>query len=182
MRRGAVFSSDRKQRMLLTRNWNSEFTGRPQAWTTELGVHDSEPKIVGFVMLNPSDAGEVKNDMTVRKCIGFGKRWGFTGMLITNLVPIVSTDPYNLPPWSGYFTENEEYLTCAAEASHTVVVAWGGSPAGIRRTVQIAEHIYRFRQLIGDRELFCIGLTSKGDPLHPSRSAYTDQPEKWSWE
>src|SRR4051812_28327830 len=63
MERSATFSEDRSRRFELVRDWRDEI-GAPQ--TTVL-----------FGMLNPSKAGEHDDDPTVRKTIGFARRWGF---------------------------------------------------------------------------------------------------------
>lgn len=130
-------------------------------------------------MMNPSVADEVKNDATVRKCVGFAKRWGFAGMAIVNLIPIVSTDPWALPPWSGYHLDNEAFLLAAMAEYSPIIVAWGSVPTGVRRRVALIEHRLRFYELVGNRPLFCIGQTKGGDPVHPSRAPYTEMYDSW---
>lgn len=59
-----------------------------------------------------------------------------------------------------------------------VVAAWGTPPSGIRDRIAFPELVYLFKQ-IAPVPLYCIGTTRKGDPLHPSRAAYTFEPELW---
>jgi hypothetical protein len=43
----------------------------------ELWRRWAEGPHVLFVMLNPSTADAVTDDATIRKCIGYAKRWGY---------------------------------------------------------------------------------------------------------
>ena len=166
--RHATFSADGSRRYLLTRATNAPWLQRTST--------------VGFVMLNPSKADAVTDDPTVRKCIGFAKRWNFTGLMVTNLIPLVTADPYDLPPWSGLYQDNDRYVAEALKQCAKTVVAWGSVPRSLARSIALEEHILHFRELAGTEPLFCIGRTLKGDPLHPSRTAYTSQMQRWNWE
>ena len=71
---GAVISQDQLYRYFLWRRWG---TGRVITW----------------LMLNPSTADANTNDATIRKCIGFAKRWGYDGIHVLNLFALRSRDP-----------------------------------------------------------------------------------------
>jgi len=75
---GAVFTDDRTHRLYLWRRW-----GKAGPW-------------VMFIGLNPSTADERLNDPTVRRCIGFAQKWGYSGMFMCNAYTLVSTDPKKL--------------------------------------------------------------------------------------
>lgn len=161
MKRTAVFSPDGKRRFELTREWD----------------RSREPLVtVNFVSLNPSIAGVDVDDMTVRKDCGFARRWGFERVVLTNLIAHVATDPWDLPMWSGFDPENIKHLDYWIENADMIVLAWGSVPKHIRRNTALAEHIARFMDRAKDRVLYCIGRTTGGDPLHPSRAAYTAAP------
>lgn len=36
-----------------------------------------EPRVVTWVLLNPSTADEFASDPTIRRCMGFSQEWGF---------------------------------------------------------------------------------------------------------
>jgi len=162
MKGAAIFSKDRKRRYLLMRVWDE---GLP---------------VVAFGMLNPSDAGAEKNDMTVRKGIGFATRWGFGGIVAVNLIPVIATEPWDLPYWDGIYEDNDVFLIHALNVG-PMVVAWGTVPAAVYRKTALSEHILRFRDLARRKEMFCIGLTHTGAPRHPSRAAYTAAMERFDW-
>jgi len=162
MLRAATFSPDRLRRFDLVRDWRDD-----------IGVPD---KTALFGMLNPSKAGELEDDPTVRKTIGFARRWGYGRVVLVNLTPTVSTDPWALPSWRGIDQENNAVISKWAGESDIVVAAWGSQPAAICRNIALPELIYQFLQLMAGRALHCIGTTGRGLPLHPSRAAYTDAP------
>jgi hypothetical protein len=131
--------------------------------------------VVVLVGLNPSDAGADKDDMTIRKGVGFASRWGYDKLVMVNVNPIISTDPYGLPPWNGLDQENIRTLRHWVTVGDLVVAAWGSVPNSIARTIALPELIYAFKG-ISSRTLYCIGRTKNGSPCHPSRVAYTAAP------
>ena len=164
MNRDATFSADGKRRFDLVRDWRDE-----------IGAPD---KTALFAMLNPSKAGKTHDDPTVRKTVGFGRLWGFGRVVLVNLNPIVSTDPWALPPWNGIDRENVAVIERWLIQVNIVVAAWGSQPRGISRTIALPELIYDFKART-KMDLYCIGTTAKGAPLHPSRAAYTYSPQLW---
>src|ERR1700679_2220036 len=71
---GAQFSHDNTYRYTLTRKWD-------------------EGPAVAFLMFNPSTATATTEDPTIRRCIGFARRWGYGRLVILNLYAIRGTDP-----------------------------------------------------------------------------------------
>lgn len=164
MIRSAKFSDDRSRRYELIRDWRDE-TGTPN-------------KTILFGMLNPSKAGEEKDDPTVLKVVGFSRRWGYGRAVLVNLTPIVSTNPWDLPMWNGLDMLNRAIVQQWMGEADLVVAAWGSQPSAICRNIAFPELVYSFRMTAPVR-LWCIGINSKGDPLHPSRAAYTVAPIPW---
>ena len=64
MEKGAILSTDRKYRYVLTRIWD-----------------ETKPTVV-FIGLNPSIADEETDDQTIQKCIGYSKRWRYGELII----------------------------------------------------------------------------------------------------
>jgi hypothetical protein len=164
---GAVFSADRTRRYRLTRSWEP--------------IAGQDEKSLGFVMLNPSKAGALEDDATVRKCMGFARRWGFTEIVVTNLIPLIATDPYSLTAWGELDPENNAHLRGALDYCDTTVVAWGSISKALARYVGLSKHLDNFREMSEGYRLSCIGFTQKADPLHPSRAPYTTEALDWEW-
>lgn len=130
---------------------------------------------VNFVMLNPSTADEMTDDATIRKCIGYAKRWGFNRLVVTNLFPFRATDPKRLQDCisASYIIaiggeENDRCVAQEAMSSQLVVAAWG--------TFKTPRANFVLQTLRGINDVHCIGTTKENLPLHPCRPAYTDKP------
>ena len=78
LKSGAIFSSCRKYRYALWRNWDES---KPR------------PMIIG---LNPSTADEKENDPTIVRCINFAKSWGYGGVYVANLFAFRATLPIEM--------------------------------------------------------------------------------------
>jgi hypothetical protein len=130
-------------------------------------------------MLNPSDAGEDRDDPTSRKMVGVACRWGYNAAVGVNLTAEVSTDPWGLSRWRGMSPDNTRYQQKWIQAGAIIVAAWGSQPAGVARNIAMPELIHHFRGLAAGKDLYCIGITDGGSPRHPSRAPYTDSPVMW---
>ena len=150
---------------------NYRFTLR-RAWMGNAGI-------ANFVMLNPSTADDVFDDATIRRCVGFAKRWGFSGLVVTNLCAYRATQPNDL--WALVNLENGRHLAIGegntehiereARASKMVICAWGDNCDLVpHRDLDVIQLLRR------DRNLYCIRRTVKGNPAHPVRERYTDAP------
>ena len=84
---------------------------------------------MNFIMLNPSTADDEFDDATIRRCVGFAKRWGFHGLVVTNLFAYRATKPSDLKALAArdlrlaIGERNEEHLRREADAAHSVVCA-----------------------------------------------------------
>lgn len=108
----AVFSSDRRHRYLLCRQFKP--------------VIDTSFLVVG--MLNPSTAGATEDDPTIRKLIHFAKRDGHGSLLVWNVFSIISSDPsiLNDPHNCSLGPRNIEAIKFAMNMGLGIyVVAWG---------------------------------------------------------
>lgn len=135
-----------------------------------------------FVLLNPSTADALRDDLTVKKCVGFARRWGYARADLVNLYALRSTDPKALldpvPDPVGPDCDLWIRRTLLGHASvpraHAVVAAWSAStPKGCEPRVAEVSEILR----ASDLPLSCLGLTRSGAPRHPSRLPYATKLE-----
>lgn len=154
-RRGATLDSEREYRYRLWRTW------------------DAEGPTVVFVMLNPSTADEDEDDPTLRRCINYAKDWGYGRLEVVNLFALRATKPDELreheSPIGG---ANDVHLRQVCESAEKVVAAWGANGSLLDRGREVAEML--------DTELFALGTTNDGHPLHPLYQPKDAEPEPWN--
>ena len=159
MDRGARFSDCRRYRYHLWRVWDEQL-----------------PRCV-FVGVNPSTADELKDDPTIRKCIGFARRWGFGAIDMINLFAYRSTDQLALlkardPIGPG----NDGAFDLVLGGAGRIVWAWGrGKSAGVRRFIDARVRHPKWYPVPRQCEVGCLGRTDDGYPRHPLMLAYTTE-------
>lgn len=153
---GATFSPCRRWRYLLWRRW------------------DEAKPIANFLMLNPSTADEFRLDPSCTRAQNYAERWGFGGVLITNIFAWRATMPEELklvknPVGRG----NDRAILRAALEASIVVCAWGNHGAHLDRAARVR------RMLEQDRlKLHALRLNDSGHPAHPLYLPGTLEPIK----
>ena len=114
MKKRATISNCNKYRYELHREW------------------DKKKGKVLFIMLNPSTACGVSDDLTTIRCINFAKKWGYGGIMIGNIYPFRAKRPKDLRKWLKEHNgvgmanwENDGHVNDMAEQADLVVCAWG---------------------------------------------------------
>ena len=142
--REAIFDPTGRYRYFLRREW------------------DPALPAVAFIMLNPSTADAERDDPTLRRCIGYVRRWGFGSLAAVNLFAYRTPDPRQLRQAEDPVgPENRRYLLALRNEGYPLTLAaWGnwGSLHGQDREVL---------KLLSGTPLHCIGRTKIGQPLHP---------------
>ena len=118
--------------------------------------------MIAFVMLNPSTADAFADDPTITRCINFALRDGdYDEMVVMNLYAGRATKPDDLFSMRDPVgPDNERYWRALRESSSDIVCAWGAD----KRAYDQAR---TFLEFMGDRELFCLGISKQGCPRHP---------------
>ncbi len=142
-------------RYVLNRSWGDEYDDR---WR----FYDPSKRIA-WVMLNPSTADDVTDDPTIRRCIGFSKRWGFGSLTVANLFARRCTRPVHLSdPGDPVGPRNDEVLRSVLTSCETVVAAWGAHKLARPRVRALLE-----MAVDAGVHLSCLGTTKDGAPRHP---------------
>lgn len=143
---------------------NAEFSPCRTWRYTLTRVWDKSKPMAMFVGLNPSTADEVRNDPTVRRCIGFAQDWGYGGLIMTNIFAFRATDPKVMKKAEDPVgPENDKWLIRSAEKAGLVVAAWGTHGIHMNRERLVLD-LFRGWE---DRRLTCLGKTKAGHPKHP---------------
>ena len=93
---------------------------------------DKKKRKVLFIMLNPSTADGLNNDLTTIRCINFAKKWGYGGIMIGNIYPFRAKRPRDLKKWIDddtisleSYSSNVAHVEEMAEQADLIVCAWG---------------------------------------------------------
>lgn len=152
MERGARLSPCRTYRYALWRRW-----GRGH--------------YAMFIGLNPSTADETQDDPTIRRCIGFARAWGYSGLCMANLFAYRATEPADMKKAADPIGwENDSTLSAWAHDAGVVVAAWGAHGTYKRRDQSV-------RLLVPG--LHYLRLTKDGHPGHPLYLPGSLQPVAW---
>jgi hypothetical protein len=160
MLRTADISPDGLYRYSLTRIW-----GGP-------GNH----KFLPWIMLNPSTADHSIDDPTIRRCIGFARAFGYSGIRVYNLYAFRATNPADLltaadPVGPRNDAVLRDVLINAHRIGVPVIAAWGVN-AKPDRVAKIAGYSYA-------DQLHCLGVTKAGQPKHPLYLPKTAELRRW---
>lgn len=125
---------------------------------------DNSKEAALFIMLNPSTADASVDDPTIRRCMGFARRWNLGGILVVNLFQLRATDPAALltqtdlnPPGA------DDTIANLMAYTDTVIAAWGALSKRLSYRAAEVAAIARKR----DKRLYHLGLTKDGSPRHP---------------
>jgi hypothetical protein len=155
LNRSAEVSDCGRYRWWLRRSW-THFDAQ--------GQHTPGKGVCCFVMLNPSTADHRQDDPTIRRCIGFARRWGYSILSVRNLFPWRATDPAELfraeTVTGGQRGDQELLAACTADLT---VVAWGAAVPFERDRQALAMFAEHFPGV----PLYCLGKTKAGKPRHP---------------
>lgn len=141
---GTTFSDDRRHRFTLHR---------------PLG---GERGLLVFVGLNPSTADARVDDPTVRRCIRYGRDWGYSDLIVLNVFSVRSTDPTKLYKMKRpNREENDLLIEHYCRAADLVVAAWGVHGTHRGRAAEVLSIL----QACGG--VYALALTKDGYPRHP---------------
>ena len=143
-----------------------------------------DPRILLFIMRNPSKADAKLDDPTIRKNTGFAKRLGFDRFRAANLYGWRATKPRALAAnevTDPVGEENDGYIYASIRRAHIVIAAWGGHhlPKRIKVTESDRAAMVARMMLGSGKRLWCLGTCNDGSPRHPIMLSYSTQLEEF---
>lgn len=129
---------------------------------------------VAFLMFNPSTADSAYDDPTIRRCVGFAKRWGYGRLTVINLFALRSPNPRVIERSDDPVgSHNNLWTATVLSRSRELVCAWGCEQhmrsAKVRNRVS---EVLAMADAQGDIDVTCLGYTKGGTPRHPLMLAY----------
>lgn len=120
-------------------------------------------RVIAFIGLNPSTADEKLDDPTIRRCIAFGKLWGFGSLCMLNIFAFRATLPAVMRAQeSPIGPENDRWIFWMIRSAHEVVAAWGTHGQYLNRGKRVQNML-----CTSNRGARCLGRNLDGTPKHP---------------
>jgi hypothetical protein len=127
---------------------------------------------LAFILLNPSTADATEDDPTIRRCVGFAKRWGYGGILVVNLYAYRATKPRDMLAAEDPVGPDNDRILAEVLEGRTVVAAWGTNA----RRERVSEVLALIPQ---SARLLALEVTKYGHPKHPLYVHGEVQPVPW---
>jgi len=141
----AIISADGRYRYHLSRRF-------------EIGAD----RIATFIMLNPSTADHLRDDPTIRRCVGFCRRWDCGVLHVVNLFAVRATDPRDIREVADPVgPENRKWVCQAAAIGDLVVCGWGTHGSYMDQDLTV------LRWIEDCCTPLALGVTRGGQPRHP---------------
>ncbi|MGA3215892.1 MAG: DUF1643 domain-containing protein [Acidimicrobiales bacterium] len=158
--RSSVVSDCSQYRYLLAEEWGS---GR---------------RSITWVMLNPPGDAQLEDETTTH--VGeFSRCWGYDRMAIVNLFALRATCREELGTVEDPVgSKNRWFVHQAVTNAELVVVGWGDEIAYAPSRPNTLDDLVDLRR--ANVAMLCFGLTSAGNPLHPSRVPDSTIPVVWT--
>jgi hypothetical protein len=137
-----------------------------------------EPRLILWIMLNPSTGDATTDDATLQTVSTFSELWGYNRLMIGNLYAYRTKMPKEMFRAARAGTDivgpqNNTFLTQMVERARAtggrVMAAWGAN-AKIARAQEVS-------RLIG--EAYCLRTNGDGSPVHPLFQPHSLVPVPW---
>lgn len=131
--------------------------------------------VYAFFGINPSTADASVDDATVRKWIGFSKRWGASRFIVGNVFAYRATDVRTLASVDDpHGPEIGDHITDIISEADILVPCWGNT-SKVPPALQDYFDILMDALASSGKPVRHFGLTKAGDPKHPLMLGYDTQ-------
>jgi hypothetical protein len=132
--------------------------------------------VANFLMLNPSTADEVQLDPSCTRARVYAERWGFGGLIVTNLFAWRATDPDDMKSASDPVGRgNDVAIAAAAREAKLLICAWGNHGAHLGRSGRVVTLLRR-----AGIDLHVLKMNAGGEPAHPLYLRGSLEPQLWT--
>lgn len=177
----AILSDCGKYRYRLERD---QLPPLPDCIIDDESFHPLTGKTLAFFGINPSTADAHIDDATVRKWIGFSRRWGVGRFIVGNVFSLRSTDVKGLDsanrrhvPVTGF--DHDRHIREIISEADILVPCWGDSGKVDRNLRPCIGDLNRKLHASG-KPVMTFGFTASGDPKHPLMLSYSTPLTEWS--
>lgn len=133
---------------------------------------------MAWIMVNPSTADGESDDATIRKVVGFSRRYDCFRVTVGNLFAYRATDVRELKfATDPIGPENDSHLKRIINEAQCVVVAWG--PVA-KQPKALRDRYKSIVRLAAGKPLWCFGTAADGHPRHPLMLGYDTPLVPWS--
>jgi hypothetical protein len=162
LKTGAIFNPDRKYRYELSR------------------VMREGGRRLNSIGLNPSTAGEDKDDPTIKREVAFALAWGYDELYKYNMFAKVTPNPKELcyPETDPVGPSNDKYLK---GLKGDILICWGSwGKLGGKYSFGIKNRAYEVKLMfMGRPDCYCLGHNQDGEPKHPLYVLASKKLERW---
>jgi hypothetical protein len=138
-------------------------------WWLERVWEPVAPRLI-FIGLNPSRADGRRDDPTLRRLLGFARRWGYGALEVLNLFARVSPSPAVLRRAADPVGADSDDWICRRLGVHpeaTLWLGWGNQGAWRERDRGVLALLHQHPKFQAHDHLWALGLTAAGQPRHP---------------
>lgn len=152
----------------------------PEVIVGDDAFHPLAGKVLAFFGVNPSTASADIDDATVRKWIGFCRRWGVQRFLVGNVFAYRATDVRELASVADPFgDEVGDHTTDLINEADILVPCWGCTDK-VPPKLQFAFDVLMDALVSSGKPVKHFGLTKAGDPKHPLMLGYSTELQDWA--
>lgn len=128
-------------------------------------IWDRSLEKVVIIMLNPSIANVLKNDLSVNRCLNYCIDHNYGALEIVNLFAYIGTDSKKVGAGIEFIgEENERYIYHAIESADVIIVAWGSDKDYRNRKREVWNRFLKGRKLY-----YFEDGSDRTPPIHISR-------------
>lgn len=128
-------------------------------------------KVLGAIMMNPSNANEIQNDSTVNRLIKYASKNGYVALNVVNVIPIINSKSKELK--KGYIAEVKENQQIKAfqqmfDNANDIYLGWGKIGQKHLPTLLESKEL-KLRFTDHNKNFFVTAISPKGFPYHPQQ-------------